>query len=65
MDIWALAVSIYVMVFSIVPFGSKDCSALEFEKEISEKEPVLDFDDKPVSDELKTLLTAMLCKDPE
>ena len=34
-------------------------------KEIQEMPPVFDFEDGPVSDELKQLLTAMLTKDPD
>ena len=64
LDIWALGVSIYVMVFGTAPFGRVGNSAVEFDQELREKAPVFDFEDKPVSDELKTLLAAMLCKDP-
>ena len=64
LDIWAFGVSIYVMVFGRAPFGHKGITEAELTTEIREKDPVLDFDENPVSDELKQLLTAMLTKDP-
>ena len=65
LDIWALGVSIYAMVFGISPFGQKGIAEHELNAEIKEKAPVLDFEDKPISQELKDVLTAMLNKDPE
>ena len=53
------------MVFGTVPFGQKGNTAQEFEEEVREKQPIFDHEDRPISDELKALLTAMLCKDPD
>ena len=53
LDIWALGVSIYMMVFGVAPFGVEGISEVELTKEIQEKTPLLDFEDKPVSNELK------------
>ena len=64
LDIWALGVSVYAMVFGISPFGQKGIAENELNTEIREKTPIFDFDDKPVSQELKDALTAMLNKDP-
>ena len=64
LDIWALGVSIYAMMFGVSPFGQKGISEHNLTTEIKEKDPVLDFDDKPVSQELKDALIAMLDKDP-
>ena len=49
LDIWALGVSIYVMVFGVSPFGQKGISENALTAEIKEKDPVLDFNDQPVS----------------
>ena len=65
LDIWALGVSIYVMVFGKAPFGEKGNSEQAFDAEVRDKAPVFDRSERPISDELKELLTAMLNKDPD
>ena len=52
------------MVFGKAPFGEKGNSEQEFDAEVRDKAPVFDHSERPISDELKELLTAMLNKDP-
>ena len=49
LDIWALGVSIYVMIFGVPPFGSKGISEQELNEEIKSKTVQLDFAEQPVS----------------
>ena len=64
LDIWAFGVSIYVMVFGKAPFGRPGISEVDFQKELADKEVEYEVEGKPVSNELKSLLKAMLNKDP-
>ena len=50
------------MLFGQLPFDGKDEAELELQ--IKDKEIQLDFDDVPISDELRALFADVLCRDP-
>ncbi|KAK9497919.1 hypothetical protein O3M35_003817 [Rhynocoris fuscipes] len=60
-DIWSLGITLFSFVYGHVPFQAESIPAL-YNKIRNEN---LTFPDKPViSEELKDLITKMLCKDP-
>jgi serine/threonine protein kinase len=59
LDIWALGVSLYIMIFDALPFPGPD-----MDKQIKENEVQFPADVE-VSDDLINLIKALLEKDPE
>jgi len=62
LDVWAFGCSIYSMLFGRLPFDSSNQEVCK--NSILNDDPQLEFDDIPVSDEIKNLLKSLLVKDP-